>query len=377
MVITRKIQVYVYEPDSIQKKEYIHTLYEWRNLIRRAANMIVTHKFMQQQICDFMYLKEDIKEKFGLKDILKEEKGNSPQNTTYKVISKLLKGKVPSDIYSCLNQSVSNTYKESSKNIFLGKASVQSFKNNLPIPFSAKSLSNMHMNSEDNKYYFTLFGIPFSCILGRDRSNNQAIIDKCISGEYKMCSSSLQIDDNKKKMFLLLCVDIPTQNIRLIEGKKLYARLDINIPIICSTEIIAKQEYDSGNKIFKIGTLEEFNYRRLQIQEGLKRMQIVCRYNTGGKGRKRKLEAIERYKKCESNYVDTKLHTYSKMLVDIAKKHECDEIVLLDQISREEDAKQQSQEGNDYILRNWSYYNLKNKIEYKAKIYGIKISVQN
>ena len=51
----------------------------------------------------------------------------------------------------------------------------------------------------------------------------------------------------------------------------------------------------------------------------------------GGKGRKKKCQAIERWHEKEKNYVDTKLHIYSRMLVDMAVKHKCGKIVLMNQ----------------------------------------------
>ena len=376
MIITRKIQVYVSDSDKDRKKEFIHTLYQWRDLVRRAANVIVAHKYVQQQVRDFVYIKDEIQEKFYVKDIIKECKGMSEQNTTYRIASDMLKGKVPSDIYSCLNQAVANTFKETVNDMNTGKASVRSYKNNIPVPFSAKALSNIHWDEEDKRFYFTLFGLPFACALGRDRSNNQSVIERCISGEYKLCSSSLQIDDSKKKMFLLLCVDMPKKETTLKEGKKMFAYLDVDHPIRCSTDIRAKQSYDSGLKWFDIGTKEEFLHRRIQIQQAVRRCQIENRYSVGGKGRKRKCQAIERFHEKENNYVDTKLHTYSRMLVDLAVKHQCDEIVLMKQTSREDEAKEDNQNGEPFVLRNWSYFGLKQKIEYKAKIYGIKLTVE-
>ena len=97
-----------------------HTVYEWRDLVRRAANTVVAHKFTQENIKDFVYIKDEIK-KFYVKDILKEGKGMSEQNTTYRVLSDMLKGKVPSDIYTCLNQAVANTYKGNEKRHLYGK----------------------------------------------------------------------------------------------------------------------------------------------------------------------------------------------------------------------------------------------------------------
>lgn len=373
MIITRKIQVYVYDSDAAQKKEYIHTLYSWRDLVRRGANLIVAHKFTQQNIRDFVYLKDEIKDKFYVKDILKEGPGMSEQNTTYRLLSDLMKGKVPSDIFSCLNQSVAHTFKETEKDMLIGKASVRSYKNTIPMPFSAKSLSNIHWVAEEKRFYFTLFGIPFGVALGRDRSNNQVVIERCISGEYKMCSSSLQIDDKKKKMFLLLCVDIPTKEVTLIKDKTLYAFLGVLNPITYTTDIFAKNESDSGMKVFTIGTEEEFNYRRRQIQEAVHRCQINNKYSVGGKGCKRKCQAIERWHEKENNYVDTKLHTYSRLLVDAAVKYKCDTIYLMRQQPREDKAKSENENSDPFVLRNWSYFGLKTKIAYKAKMYGITL----
>lgn len=378
MIITRKIQIYVCEDDKELKKDFIRTIYNWRDLVRRAANVIVAHKFTQDNIRDFIYLKDEIKEKFYVKNLLNEGKGMSEQNTTYRVLSDMLKGKVPSDMYSCLNQSVAGTYKETRLDLWTGKAELRSYKNNIPMPFSAKSILNINWDKEDKRFYFTLFGIPFATALGRDRSNNKIIIERILSGEYKMCSSSIQVDDNKRKMFLLLCVDIPKKEVELNPDKKMFAFLGVFNPIVCTTEVNADlyASPDEAYRVWEIGTDEEFNHRRRQIQEAVKRCQINSRYSVGGKGRKKKTQAIDRFRDKENNYVDTKLHTYSRMLVDLALKNECSEIVLMKQKVREEIAKEDNQNGKPFVLRNWSYYGLTEKIKYKAGMYGIKLTVE-
>lgn len=371
MIITRKIKIYVSEEDKDKKKELIHTLFQWRNEVRKAANIIVAHKFVQQNIRDFVYVTDEIKDKFYVKDILKDEKGMSEQNTTYRICAKFLKGKVPADIYSCLNQAVSKTFKETVSDINMGKSSLRSYRNDMPIPFSSSSVRNLHYDSENKRFVFDLFKIPFACFLGRDRSNNESVLKRCISGEYKLCSSAIRIED--KDMFLLLCFDIPKKEVKLEDGKELYAFLGVNNPIVYTVDVRAKQEFDSGLKCFEIGTAEEFNHRRRQIQEAVKRCQINNRYSTGGKGRKRKTQAIDRYHDKEKNYVDTKLHTYSRMLVDAAVKYKCSKIILMKQKQREDKAKDDNQNGDNLVLRNWSYFGLKTKIAYKAEMAGIKI----
>ena len=214
-------------------------------------------------------------------------------------------------------------------------------------------------------------GIPFQMRFGRDRSNNKAIVERVIKGNYKMATSSIQLKGGKT--FLLICVDIPKKENRLIEGKKLFAFLGVLNPILCFCS--ETDDYDAGKvKIMEIGTKEEFNYRRRQIQEAARRCQAECKYSNGGKGRSRKTAAIERFHEKEYHYVDTKLHTYSKMLIDYAVKNGCGEIVLLNQLHREEKANDDNMEGDNFVLRNWSYSGLKNKIEYKAKLNGIIVT---
>ena len=391
MIITRKIKVFVAEEDPSLKKDYIHTIYMWRDEVRKAANMIVAHKFVQHQMAAFATIDDELREKFvGTKkfvfpkDILKKEKGNSEQNSTYRIVSSQLKGKVPSGIYCSLNQAVSNSFKETYVEFLKGNASIRSYRNNIPMPFPAKAIANLHEDDNDHRYYFTLFSIPFAFYFGKDRSGNRAIIDRCLDGTYKMCSSSLAIiehDDatGKKKVrdfFMYICVDIPKKVVKLKEGKKLYAFLDVEIPILCTLKKKAEQDFDSvvSKEWFKIGSKEEFNHRRIQIQAALRRCQINAKYAVGGHGRKKKTKSIDRFHLKEENYIETRLHMYSKDLVSIAVKNSCSEIVLLDQKKREDKAINDNKHGEPYVLRNWSYGSLKQKITYKAAMYGIVVN---
>lgn len=385
MIITRKIQIFVCEEDIKLKKQFIHIIYEWRDYVRKAANKIVAHRFFQDQVVEFDYLKKEIKEKLMLtNDILKDEKGYSKDNVTYKVASEYIDGRVPSDVITCLNQKISSSYKNTNrKDIYMGKAQLTSFKNNIPIPFSAKSLRDMHFednsSNKEQKYkgcFFTLFGIPFQMAFGRDRSGNRIIIERILYDnnnnkmhrksenlpeKYKLKSSSIVIDDHKKKMFLYLTVDIPKKQIKLIKNSILYAYLSVANPIT----------WIFDDKCDVIGNKEEFLYQRLQIQNAIQRLQKNLKYTKGGHGRNHKLIAIDRFHKKETNYISTKLHTYSKHLIDAAQNNQCAKIILVNQSEKEDTAKQ-----DQFILRNWGYYGLKEKIEYKANIYGITISEQ-
>ena len=375
MVITRKIEVFVCEADKELRRAYYEKLYANRDIAVKVANMGVSHLFALDNTMP--YLSDEDRERI----VFIGAKGNkaTKQNAPYVAASEAFKGKADMGMVSCVLQNVQKTYQDDRKHGMWNR-SLRSFKANMPVPFKADRFLNLRFSEYENGEgekrqgcFFTLMGVPFQMKFGRDRSGNRIIVERVVGGEYKMCTSSLQFDRNK--IFLLLCVDIPKKEVELDEGKTMYAYLGVMNPVICTCDVRAAKEYDSGYKWFEIGTKEEFNYRRRQIQEAVRRCQVENLYNSGGKGRKKKCQAIDRWHEKEKNYVATKLHTYSRMLVDLALKHRCGRIVLMNQTHREEEAKEQNAEGDNFVLRNWSYFGLKEKIGYKCKMAGIKLEL--
>lgn len=378
MIITRRIEVFVCESDKDLRKAYYDKLYAIRDIARDAANAATSHLFMLDN--SIPYLDEPSKE--SLRFVGTKGTDATRQNAAYCLMSKLFKDKMPGimDMLSSLSQIVRKNYQEDRKQGMWNR-SLRSYKGNLPIPYQKKSFYDFgfreYTDGEGKARtgcFFTLAGIPFQMRFGRDRSGNRLIVECVLAGEYKMATSSIKIDG--RKVYLLLCVDIPQQEVKLTDGKRMYAFLGVLNPIVCTTDVNAYKEYDSGMKVFEIGTKEEFNYRRRQIQEAVRRCQIDNRYSAGGKGRKRKCKAIDRWHDKENNYVGTKLHTYSRMLVDLAVRHKCSEIVLMRQEHREDAAKEENADGDNFVLRNWTYFGLKEKIAYKCKKYGIKLTIE-
>lgn len=373
MVITRKIEVFVCEDDKDLRRACYEKLHANRDIAVKAANMAMSHLFALDNTMP--YLSQEDKEKIEFLGV----SGNkaTKQNAPYVAASEQFKGQADMSMISCVLQNAQKMYQDDRKRGMWDR-SLRSYKQNMPVPFKRERFINLrfaeYTNGDGEKRegcFFTLIGVPFQMRFGRDRSGNRLIVERVVNGEYKMCTSSLQFDG--KKIFLLLCVDIPKKELKLDEKKTLYAYLGVMNPIVCTCDVRAAKEYDSGYKWFEIGTKEEFNYRRRQIQEAVRRCQINNRYSTGGKGRRRKCQNIERWHEKENHYVDTKLHTYSRMLVDLAVKHGCGKIMLLNQKPREDKAKEDNMNGEPFVLRNWSYYGFKEKIAYKCKMVGIKL----
>lgn len=376
MIITRKIELLIPETDKEIKHAFYEKLFEIARIARDAANAASSHLFMLDNSTP--YLDEESKDKL----VYLGTKGDksTKQNVAYCLMSNMFKDKMPgiTGMLSCLAQIVRKNYQEDRKK-GMWKRSLRSYKSNLPIPFSAKAFGNMckrEYADQDGVVHeviqFSIMNIPFQMRFGRDRSGNRLIVERILSGEYKLCTSSIVCDG--KKVFLLMTVDIPQKKVELIEGKKLYAFLDVETPIVCSTEVKSYRNRDSGEKVFLIGSKEEYLYRRVQIQQAVRRCQMNNKYTVGGKGRKRKCQAIDRWHEKEKNYVDSKIHLYSRELINYAIKYKCAEIVLMNQKEKEKKAKEEMEEGKPFLLRNWGYYNLKEKIRYKATMYGIHLT---
>lgn len=398
MVITRKIEIFIAEKDKEIRKSYYDLLYKYRKVAVKVANMTASHMFVLDNTLP--YLTEEDREKLTFLGV-KGDKATR-QNAPYVAASEAFKGQVSMEMLTNVIQNVSKSYREDVKNGGLWEKSLRSYKSTLPIPFKANSFKNLRKDSYTNSkgeerqgYFFQLMGIPFQMDLRKDHSRNRLIVDRVIEqlkfinsngkeGEvtnYKMCTSSIAIEKKldkktekkRQKIFLYLCVDIPTEKVKLHKDKVLYAYLGLTKPIVWACGAPDTDIWRSGISWGGIGNEREFNYRRRRIGEALKRLQKDCRYTKGGKGRNRKLQALGRYERVERNYVDTKLHQYSNILVKVAVDNHCGTIVLIGQKEREEHAKMENQKGNSLILRNWSYFNLKNKIKYKAAKYGIEV----
>ncbi|MEJ2905985.1 hypothetical protein WAE58_26330, partial [Pedobacter panaciterrae] len=65
MILTRKIQLLIDSEDKEEIKAAKDQLYSWQRICFRAANMIMSHHFVQEQVKDFFYLTEEIKLKIA------------------------------------------------------------------------------------------------------------------------------------------------------------------------------------------------------------------------------------------------------------------------------------------------------------------------
>ena len=81
----------------------------------------------------------------------------------------------------------------------------------------------------------------------------------------------------------------------------------------------------------------------------------------------KKLRALERLKKAERNFVNTFNQGIAREVVNFCMRHKVGTVFMEDLSGFGKDRK------NDFILRNWSYYELQKLIVEKAEREGIKV----
>ncbi|MDV3577710.1 hypothetical protein CMU79_07110 [Elizabethkingia anophelis] len=358
ITLTRRIQILIDVP-SDEKNEMWEKLYRYQNRCFRAANLIVSHLYVQEMIKDFFYLTEGIQ--YKLADINNDQMGifnRSKTGTTARMVYDRFKGEIPTDILGCVNNTIQSVFSKEKADYWQGLKSLRNFKKDIPIPLPVKCISKIRYDPEKKAFCFNMFAIPVKTFLGRDYTDKRLIMERFLSGEIKLCTSQIQLKGGK--IYWLAAFEFEKEEHLLKPEIIAEASLSLEHPIVAKT----------GNVRINIGSKEEFLYRRLAIQASQKRIQDGIAYDRSGKGSKRKQKALYKTENLESRYVSHRLHVYSRKLIDFCIQQQAGTLILKNQEDKIGIAKEQ-----EFVLRNWSYFELQTKIKYKAEKAGIELII--
>lgn len=271
---------------------------------------------------------------------------------------------VPSDILGSAIRDAQARFKALSKQILSGEVSIPSFKRDIPIPIRAKMIK---LTKENGKYHarLTLRAQNFAKENGLSTAINvalttaggaKAIIDRLISGEYKLCDS--KILRKNREWYLSLSYQFEKQEVKLDFSNVMGVDLGIVNAAVLAFNNEPTRYYIEGNEIL------EFRRRIEKRRISLLRQGKYCGDGRKGHGRVTRIKPIEKIRDKIANFRATTNHKYAKYIVDTAIKHGCGTIQLekLDGINE-----------RDSFLKSWSYYDLQQKIEQKAEVAGIKV----
>lgn len=406
--ITRKIELTLCTEglSDDQRKEQWGLLYHINDNLYKAANNVSSKLYLDEHVSSMVRMKHaeylslvkelaraekqktpddalitELREKLSVAEremtdqelaICKYATEMSTQTLAYKFATEL-EINIFGQILACLKQSVQSNFNSDARDVKRGERAIRNYKKGMPIPFPWNDSLRIEYKEEEKEFYLRWYNdIRFKFHFGRDRSNNRLIVNRCLKldkdydGDYKVCNSSIQIvkRDGSTKFFLLLVVNIPQEHAEL--NKKIVVGVDlgINYPAYVATNCTEERMY--------IGDRDHFLNTRMQFQRRFKSLQRL-KGTAGGKGRKKKLEPLERLRDAERNWVHTQNHLFSLKVVEFAIQTRAATIHLEDLSGFGKDNEGNADERKEFVLRNWSYYELQNMIAYKAAKYGIKV----
>jgi IS605 OrfB family transposase len=365
-IITRKIKlIAVGETSKDRTASY--------NYVKRIASDLVQigNEVIRLTVCN-QYELDEIKNSTNItkgksKEIFKEKYGAMVDNMGYNLMKK--NTTISSNIKSSFCQKIYKTIDEGFYDILQGKVSIPSFrKTSLTIPFKGTVNKEPVVRKEGEDYVFNFplsssersihKEIKFKLHYGRDRSGNEKIVNRILSGEYKMNTSSIQIKDND--FYLLLTCTIPdTKSKDIIPDKVMGIDLGINRPV--SIYIDGEKRQPS-----QIQLGEKIQSERMKFYKQRRALQQSMKFAKGGHGRTRKMLGMEKLKEKEHNWSVLMNHNISKEVINVAQQYNVGIIKM-------EDLTGITTNTNDLFLKSWAYYQLQTDIEYKAKMVGIQI----
>lgn len=268
-----------------------------------------------------------------------------------------------------------------------GNRSIRTYKKGMPIPFpwnnsikieafkkeEIKEIRNRR-DKEEYDFYLNWFnGIRFRLHFGKDRSNNYQIVKRCMGLDdscevyYQLQSSSIKMEKKEKGFdyYLLLVFDIPKEKYTLNKNVVVGVDLGINVPAYVATNITEDRK--------AIGSREHFLNMRMAISRRYRSLQRL-QGTASGRGRKKKLEPLERLREKERKWVQTQNHLYSRDVVNFAIQVKAATIQMEDLSGYGNDEEGNVVEEKKFLRSNWSYFELQTMIKYKAQKVGINVN---
>ena len=297
--------------------------------------------------------------------------------------------KIYAQILTQIQSKVHSDFQNDQKEVREGKRSIRTYKKGLPIPFpwndtikievvkknnTEEQAKKSRRDNEEYDFYLNWYnGMRFRLHFGKDRSNNYQIVKRCFKldeyclDNYQLKTSSIQLVRKNKKtdFYLLLVVDIPQEKYSLNNQIVVGVDLGINVPAYVATNVTEDRK--------SIGNREHFLNARMAIKRKFHSLQRL-EGTAEGRGRKKKLEPLERLREKERNWVHTQNHLFSRDVIKFALQAKAATIQMEDLSGYGKDDEGNVEEGKKFLLGNWSYYELQSMIKYKAQMVGMKVN---
>lgn len=273
-----------------------------------------------------------------------------------------------------LNASIRNAaaaFKSAQKDIYFGERSILSYRKDAPIEIH-NSLVSFSQQGAKCKVAVKVFSTPYfkekgyagtavEFELAHLQGSPKEIVQRCMSGEYKVGESKLIWNKKKSKWFLYLTYKFTPTAVALDPEKIMGVDLGIACVAYMGFRFCEDRHVIPGHEV------EQFRQKVEARKIALQRQGKFCGEGRIGHGRATRTKPVDQIGHAIARFRDTANHKYSRFIVDMAVKHGCGVIQMEDLHIVSEDK----------LLKDWTYFDLRTKVEYKAKEKGIEVRFIN
>lgn len=318
----------------------------------------------------------------GFSSDYKKENGEYPKlenHTKYKAITGFVYDRMKTQYnkFNTGNMSISiksatDKWKSDLKDILRGEKSIPSYKKNVPIDIHGNSIKIKEVNKGGAILQLSLissthkkeigFKNGFFNVLIKIGDNSQhEIVKRLFEGDYKISASKIVKHKYKNKWFLNLTYSFVPEKRELNPDNI----MGIDVGVVNALYMAFNESLSSYS--IEGGEITKFRKGVEARRKSLLRQGKYCGEGRKGRGRATRIKPIKKLSQRIDNFKDSCNHKYSKYVIDMALKHNCGTIQMEDLTGIAEGEKKSS------FLGNWTYFDLQEKITYKAKEHGIKV----
>lgn len=360
MKLTKQMTFQILKPVDIDWKEFGEILNKIRYRVPRLMN------FSLQKIVEW----ENIKKQhyFKTNEWLKDKDYFGKTLTGYinsLIVNDEFFNIIATNIIDESLQKANKLFKARKKEINNYEISLPSFKTkNSPIYLKGR---NIILEKQDKFYIIKL---PLMSRKSGQKTSYQAsllvksksqktIINRLLNEEYKLGCSQIIYNERKRKWFVKLTYSFEQKQEFNLDKDKI---LGVDIGIVKPISIALNDSL----KWFYIDS-QELNDTRKKIEKyrnSVCKSKAYCSNGNIGHGRNSRMKNVYKIKDKVARYKDTINHKYSKYVVDKAVAFGCG-VIQMEKLTGITNV--------NTFLRNWPYFDLQQKIEYKAKEKGIEV----
>ena len=344
----------------------------------KAANKAI--RMWHDHTRDMMDMKS-VDKSFNIAQYEKETFGKSYRNVIEGEMKLLMPIANTSNIGTLHQQLVQNDWKRLKKDVLNYRVSLPTYKLNTPYYIK----NNNYKLRNHNGYFVSIafynkqelserglkVGHKYEFQIDKLDCNKKATINKLISGEYKQGSCQISIS-KKGKIELIVSFEFD-KNIeeKSILNSNRTLGIDLGVVNVATMSIFDSDKGDWDLISFRDRVIDgkeliAFRQKYYNLRRDMSIASKVVGDGRVGHGYKCRMKPVNKVRDKVANFADTYNHKVSRYIVDLAAKYNCGVIQM-------EDLSKATSNTRERMLKDWSYYDLQNKIEYKSKELGIDV----